>query len=140
MYSAKETAEMTGLTTAALRYYEKEGLLPPVSRTDQRYRQYSDKDIQWIRMVRCLRKANVPVRSIREYVLLLTQGGKTIPQRRRMVQEYIGGLRRQMAGLQNALALAEKKLAFYEELLQNSTAQDLTCIEEWNLFQQKGGV
>lgn len=138
MYSAKEAAEMTGLTTATLRYYEKEQLLPAIERTEQRYRQYSDTDIEWIKMVQCLRMANVPIRSIREYILLLTQGGKTISQRRLMVQEYIDDLHSQMANLQNALALAEKKLVFYEELLQSPSAQDLTYLEEWNLFKSKG--
>ena len=36
MYSAKEAAEMTGLSTAALRYYEKEQLLPQIARTSQK--------------------------------------------------------------------------------------------------------
>ena len=138
MYSAKEAAEMTGLTTATLRYYEKERLLPPIGRTEQRYRQYSDTDIEWIKMVQCLRMANVPIRSIREYILLLTQGGRTISQRRLMVQEYIDDLHSQMDNLQNALALTKKKLAFYEKLLQKPATQDLTYLEEWNLFKSKG--
>ena len=138
MCSAKEAAEMTGLTTATLRYYEKEQLLPAIERTEQRYRQYSDTDIEWINMIQCLRMANVPIRSIREYILLLTQGGKTILQRRLMVQEYIDDLHSQMVNLQNALALTEKKLVFYEELLQSPSAQDLTYLEEWNLFKSKG--
>lgn len=138
MYSAKEAAEITGLTTATLRYYEREQLLPPISRTGQRYRRYSEADIEWITMIQCLRMANVPIRSIREYVRLLMQGGKTISQRRCMVQTYRDDLRSQMAGLQNALVLAEKKLAFYEELLQRPTAQNLTYLEEWNLFKRKG--
>ena len=138
MYSAKEAAEMTGLTTATLRYYEKEQLLPAIERTEQRYRQYSDTDIEWIKMVQCLRMANVPIRSIREYILLLTQGGKTISQRRLMVQKYIDDLHSQMANLQNALALTEKKLAFYEELLRSPSAQDLTYLEERNLFKSQG--
>lgn len=138
MYSAKEAAEMTGLTTAALRYYEREQLLPVIGRTEQRYRQYSDTDIEWINMVRCLRGAHVPIRSIRKYILLLTQGGKTITQRRSMVQQYVDELHRQMADLQNALALTEKKLLFYDELLQEPTAEELTYLEEWNLFRGKG--
>ena len=138
MYSAKEAAEMTGLTTATLRYYEKEQLLPAIERTEQRYRKYSDTDIEWIKMVQCLRMANVPIRSIREYILLLTQGGKTISQRRLMVQKYIDDLHSQMANLQNALALTEKKLEFYGELLPAPSAQDLTYIEEWKLCKRKG--
>ena len=138
MYSAKEAAEITGLTTATLRYYEKEQLLPPISRTDQKYRRYSETDIEWINMIQCLRMANVPIRSIREYIQLLTQGGKTISQRRCMVQEYVDDLHSQMTNLQKALALTEKKLAFYEELLQQPTAQNLTYLEEWDLFKRKG--
>ena len=89
-------------------------------------------------MIQCLRMANVPIHSIREYIQLLTQGGKTISQRRCMVQEYIDDLHNQMAHLQNALALTEKKLAFYEELLQKPIAQNLTYLEEWDLFKRKG--
>ena len=67
MYSAKEAAEITGLSTATLRYYEKEQLLPQIARTSQKYRQYTDTDIEWIRMVQCLRMANVPIRTIKKY-------------------------------------------------------------------------
>ena len=76
MYSAKEAAEMTGLTTATLRYYEKEQLLLAIGRKEQRYRRYSNTDIEWVKMVQCLRMANVPIRSIREYILLLTDAGR----------------------------------------------------------------
>jgi len=138
MYSAKEAAEMTGLSTATLRYYEKEQLLPPIERTSQKYRQYSDTDIEWIKMIQCLRMANVPIHSIREYILLLTQGGKTLADRYSMVQGYIDDLHSKMTNLQNALALTQKKLAFYEELLQKPATQDLTYLEEWNLFKNKG--
>ena len=138
MYSAKEAAEMTGLSTATLRYYEKEQLLPPIERTSQKYRQYSNTDIEWIRMIQCLRMANVPIHSIREYILLLTQGGKTLADRYSMVQEYIDNLQSQMTNLQNALALTKKKLVFYEELLQEPSAQNLTYLEEWSLFKSKG--
>ena len=138
MYSAKEAAEITGLTTATLRYYEKEQLLPPISRTDCRYRRYSETDIEWINMIRCLRMADVPVRSIRAYIQLLVQGGKTIPQRCCMIQEYIDDLHKHMAALQNALALTEKKLAFCKELLQKPAARKLSWLEEWDLFRRKG--
>lgn len=45
MYTAKEAANLTGLSTAALRYYEKEKLLPPIARNSRKYRQYTDDDI-----------------------------------------------------------------------------------------------
>ena len=139
MYSAKEAAEMTGLSTAALRYYEKEQLLPQISRTSQKYRRYSDSDIERIKMVQCLRRANVPIQSVKKYIALLVQGGKTMEQRYGMVQDYIRDIQEQMDQLQNALALTREKLAFYEKLLKEPSSRDLTYLEEWELFKNEEG-
>ena len=139
MYSAKEAAEMTGLSTATLRYYEKEQLLPQIARTSQKYRQYSDSDIEWIKMVQCLRRANVPIQSVKKYIALLVQGGKTMEQRYGMVQDYIIDIKEQMNQLQNALALIRGKAAFYEKLLKEPSSKDLTYPEEWELFKNEEG-
>ncbi len=140
MYPAKEAAKITGLSTAALRYYEKERLLPPVKRNDQRYRQYTDEDIEWIRMIQCMRMANIPIQSIKKYVSLLIQGGKTLEQRYEMVQEHIETIMGQIADLQKALALTQSKLAFYEKILKEPLHQDLTYAEEWKMFDHGGHV
>lgn len=134
MYSAKEVAQITGLSTAALRYYEKEKLLPPIARNNQKYRQYSDEDIEWIRMIQCMRSANIPIHSIKEYVLLLVQGGKTLEQRFVMVQNHMEDIEKQMADLQRAYDLTSKKLSFYEALLKDSSYQNISYQEEWRLF------
>lgn len=134
MYSAKEAAELTGLSTAALRYYEREKLIPRITRTDQKYRRYTDTDIEWIKMIQCMRMANIPIRSIRQYVLLLIEGGKTLQQRYSMVQDHIQDIEEQMNNLQNALVLTKKKLAFYEQLLKEPSHEKITYMEEWKLF------
>lgn len=134
MYSAKEAAEITGLSTATLRYYEREKLIPQITRTDQKYRQYTDTDIEWIKMIQCMRMANIPIRSIKQYVELLIQGGKTLKQRYDMVQSHIKDIENQIANLQNALILTQKKLIFYGELLQEPSYKEITYMEEWKMF------
>lgn len=138
MYSAKEAAEITGLSTATLRYYEKEQLLPQIARTSQKYRQYTDTDIEWIRMIQCLRMANVPIRTIKQYIALLIQGGETMEERYRMVQEYTKDIENQICYLSNTLALTQSKLAFYENLLQEPSYKSLTYMKEWTLFKEGG--
>lgn len=138
MYSSKEAAEITGLSTATLRYYEKEQLLPQIARTNQKYRQYTDTDIEWIRMIQCLRMANVPIRTIKQYIALLIQGGETMEERYRMVQEYTKDIENQICDLQNALALTQSKLTFYENLLEDPLYKSLTYMEEWTLFKDGG--
>ena len=134
MYSAKEAAEITGLSTATLRYYEREKLIPQITRTDQKYRQYTDTDIEWIKMIQCMRMANIPIRSIKQYVELLIQGGKTLKQRYDMVQGHIKDIENQITNLQNALILTQKKLIFYGELIQQPSYKEITYMEEWKMF------
>ena len=136
MYSAKEAAKMTGLSTATLRYYEKEKILPPISRTIQKYRQYSDEDIEWIKMIQCLRGADVPIRSIKQYASLLRQGSATIAQRYDMVLSYKKEIEAQISDLKNALALTQDKLTFYQEILEQPFS-NMTYLEEWHLFKSK---
>ena len=97
MYSAKEAAEITGLSTATLRYYEREKLLPKIARSSSKYRQYTDEDIEWIKMIQCMRMANIPIQSIKQYVSLLIQGGTTLEQRYIMVQEHMEDIKSQIA-------------------------------------------
>ena len=45
-------AEVTGLTADTLRYYERDGLmLRPVGRSSTGHRRYTDRDLDWIRLV-----------------------------------------------------------------------------------------
>lgn len=134
MYSAKETAQMTGLSTATLRYYEKEKLLPQIARNSQKYRQYTDEDIEWIKMIQCMRMANIPIHSIKEYVSLLLLGGETLEQRFAMVQNHMADIKKQMTNLQNAFELTQKKLSFYKKLLEDSSFKNMSYSEEWKLF------
>ena len=134
MYSAKEAAEITGLSTATLRYYEREKLIPQITRTYQKYRQYTDTDIEWIKMIQCMRMANIPIRSIKQYVELLIQGGKTLKQRSDMVQGHIKDIENQITNLQNALNLTQKKLVFYRELIKEPSYKEITYMEEWKMF------
>jgi DNA-binding transcriptional MerR regulator len=90
-------------------------------------------------MVQCLRRANVPIQSVKKYIALLVQGGKTMEQRYGMVQDYIRNIQEQMDQLHNALALTREKSAFYEKLLKEPSSRDLTYLEEWELFKNEEG-
>ena len=138
MYSAKEAAKITGLSTATLRYYEREKLLPPIARNSQKYRQYTDEDIEWIKMIQCMRMANIPIHSIKEYVALLLLGGETLEQRFAMVQNHMEDIKKQMTNLQNAFELTQKKLSFYKKLLEDSSFKNISYSEEWKLFNHGG--
>ena len=108
--------------------------MPQIARNSLKYRQYTEEDIEWIRMIQCMRMANIPIQPIREYVSLLLQGSETLEQRYFMVQDHMHNMEQQMANLQNALTLTRKKLSFYEKLLQEPSGKGISYREEWKLF------
>src|SRR6188768_3668703 len=68
-------AEVTGLTADTLRYYERDGLmLRPVGRSSTGHRRYTDRDLDWIRLVTRLRATGMPIRDIRHYAALVRAG------------------------------------------------------------------
>ncbi len=61
-----EVGAKLGLTKKSIRYYEEEGLLSPKRNNINDYRDYSEEDINTLRLIKFLRNLNVPVNDIRK--------------------------------------------------------------------------
>ena len=65
MKSIKEAEQITGITTQNIRYYEKQKLLTPKRNRGNSYREYSDEDINRLKMIRLFRSLDMPIGDIR---------------------------------------------------------------------------
>lgn len=72
----RDVETLVGITKKNIRFYEKEGLLQPERNSDNSYREYSEADIEWLRMIKLLRKLAVPLQEIR----LLRAGGRSFSE------------------------------------------------------------
>ena len=80
-YSIKEVSQRTNISAYVLRYYEKEGLLPHVSRSKGGIRRYTDADLELLGLICCLKKTGMSLRDIRMFVQLQERGPSTLRQR-----------------------------------------------------------
>ncbi|MGL5649905.1 MAG: MerR family transcriptional regulator [Clostridium sp.] len=71
MYQIKEIAEITNVPQSKIRYYEKEGVLPTFERDRNNIRVFSDKDVELINLVKCLRTIGMPMKGIKQNIMLL---------------------------------------------------------------------
>lgn len=81
MYQIKEVSKIVQIPESKIRYYEKEGIFPPFNRDKNNIRIFSDKDIELINLVKCLRNIGMPMKEIRENVALLLDKNKDLTAR-----------------------------------------------------------
>ena len=66
MYTVGEMAKMLGVPASTLRYYDKEGLLPFVGRSAGGIRMFRESDLEWLRIIGCMKKAGMSIKDIRQ--------------------------------------------------------------------------
>ncbi len=120
-YSIKQVSEKTNLKAHVLRYYEREGLLPNVSRSESGIRRYSQEDLEWLGLICCLKNTGMSIKQIREFVALSTQGNETLKQRCDMLIEHKKTVESQIEEMHNHLKKVTHKIQYftsqYEEYL-----------------------
>lgn len=117
----KEVSEKYRVTQDALRYYERAGMIPPVTRTAGGIRDYQDEDLAWVELALCMRSAGLSGEAISEYVRLSRLGNSTIKDRLALLQgqrELLLEQQRQIAGTLDRL---NYKISRYEDALKTGT-------------------
>lgn len=110
----KEVSEKYGISDDTLRYYERIGMIPPVTRTAGGIRNYTDKDRSWIELVLCMRNAGLPIEAIIEYVRLYQLGDSTFGERLQLLKEQREALIEQKKKIDSTLERLNYKIARYE--------------------------
>ena len=110
----KEVSEKYGLSQDTLRYYEKIGVIPPVTRTSGGIRNYTEQDIGWVENAVCMRSAGLPVEVIAEYCRLFSMGDSTIGARLELLTEQRKKLIEQKEQLEAEISRLDYKTGRYE--------------------------
>jgi len=114
-------AELTGLSTDTLRYYERDGLmLEPVARSSTGHRRYTERDLEWIRLVTRLRATGMPIRDVRRYAELVRAGGGTERARLELLVAHRTKVLAQLEEVQGHLEAIDDKIALYTEAVARS--------------------
>jgi DNA-binding transcriptional MerR regulator len=120
-YSPAEAAERSGFSIDTLRYYEREGILPPVARTTGGRRTYSDDDLSTLDFLRCLRDTGMPIERLRRYGELCRDPA-TIPERIALLREHAEAVEQQIDRLRRWRTRLDEKLQWYGGQLQDGGA------------------
>ena len=112
-----DVAKATGLTAHTLRYYERIGLLPGVTRTTNGVRNYSEQDCARVQFVKCMRNAGMSIEALIEYMQLFEQGEHTAPARKALLEEQRNLVNARITDMQDGLKRLDAKIENYESML-----------------------
>ncbi len=118
LLSIKEFSQKTNVSEYTLRFYEKEGVLPFVNRTDSGRRVYNEQNLEWIEFITALRETGMSLSEIKRYVNLYKQGNSTIPERKQMMLDQKAKVQKQLSQTLKYLEKVNYKLALYDVMLQ----------------------
>ena len=123
MYSIQDVSKKTGLTAHTLRYYEKEGLISGVERSQGGFRQYTDEDLERLGLICCLKNTGMSIQEIARFVQLTHEGDHTLQERVELLRAHREQVLERMAEMQKHLDKVTWKLNFFSEKLQAYEAE-----------------
>lgn len=76
-YTPAETVQRSGFSIETLRYYERVGLLGEVGRSASGHRVFTEENLEWLGVLRCLRDTGMPIADMRRFAayVLADEGG-----------------------------------------------------------------
>ena len=130
MYTVSEMASLLHIAPSTLRYYDREGLLPFVQRTDSGVRLFTETDMRWLKMISCLKSAGMSLKDIRFYIQMAMEGDATLAQREAMFVQQKEKLMQQMAELQQTLDVVEYKCWYYKTACEAGSESVMKSLNE----------
>ena len=110
----KEVSEKYNIPANTLRYYEKVGVIPPVTRTSGGIRDFTDSDISWVENAKCMRAAGLSIDFLIEYQKLCAGGNSTFQARLDLLAAQQEILLAQKNQLEETLKKLNYKISRYE--------------------------
>lgn len=114
LYTVGEMAKLLDVAPSTLRYYDKEGLLPFVERSEGGVRLFRESDYGTLKIIECLKTTGMQLKDIKQFIYLAMQGDSTIEERLALFRRQRVEVEKQMARLGEALDSVKFKCWFYE--------------------------
>lgn len=126
MYTIKEVSNIMDVSEHTLRFWAKSGFFPFIKRDENNIRFFSQSDLEWVKIVKCLRSVGTENKAIKRYIDLCIIGDSTIKERFEIIKATKQKAQQQMNDLKKQLDILEYKEGYYKNLIKNNSS------DAWN--------
>lgn len=124
MYTIGQVSEMFGLPISTLRYYDKQGLFPGMERTSG-IRQFSEKELEALRVIECLKKSGLEIKDIKQFMDWCVEGAATYPQRKELFEKQKETVEAEIEHMNKVLDMIKFKCWYYEQAMQDGCEEQV---------------
>lgn len=124
MYTIGQISEMFNLPISTLRYYDKEGLFPNLTRTSG-IRKFSEVEIESLRVIECLKKSGLEIKDIKQFMEWCNLGNETYPQRRALFIKQREQVQAEIERMNHVLDMINYKCWYYEQAIKDGNEDRL---------------
>lgn len=124
MYTVKDVAKIMEVSEHTIRFWAKSGLIPNIKRDDNNVRLFSEEDLAWVMIVKCLRYVGTENKEIKHYIDLCLEGDKTMQERYQIILETKKKALASMEELKNQIEVLNFKEDFYRNLIESKVSFD----------------
>lgn len=110
-----EIAKRLGLNASTLRYYDKEGLLPFVERSESGIRLFKENDMGMLNMIECLKGTGMSIKDIKTFIDFYDTGDDEFKNRLDIIQHQKANVLAQMELLNYNLDMLDYKEFYYNK-------------------------
>ena len=114
VYTIGEMAKLLGVAPSTLRYYDKEGLLPFMERSNSGMRVFGESDYETLKIIHCLKASGMQIKEIKAFMRLVALGDESIDARLALFRKRKAEVEKQMMALQETLDIVNFKCWYYE--------------------------
>lgn len=114
-YTIKQASEKLSIKSHTLRYYETQGVILPINRDKNGNREYSEQDIVWLDIVKCLKETDMSLVYIKRIVELsdVENRNETLEERKAILLRHKGILEEKILLMKKSILKIDKKIAYY---------------------------
>jgi DNA-binding transcriptional MerR regulator len=116
-FTISDAALKSGISAHTLRYWERAGLIQPVTRNGSGHRRYAEDDLERIKFLTKLRATGMPIRQVRMYAELLNGGDDTNEERLALLEAHREAVQARLEETAGHLELIDWKIDLYRERL-----------------------
>ncbi|MEH7402127.1 MerR family transcriptional regulator [Gottfriedia acidiceleris] len=113
-YTIGQVAKLNSLSISQLRYYDRQGLLPFLKRTDSGDRLFDEDALKFIEMILCLKNTGMPIKKIKQFVDWSMEGEDTLHQRLKLMMQQEKNVLDQIMETEENLKKIQRKIAKYK--------------------------